>query len=54
MFFVHLHKLCSHDDDNLILLIKSGNVHKERMLSPTIINTFKKYQEEKGQEVETE
>ena len=29
-----------------MLLIKTGNVHKERMLSQTIIHTFKKCNEE--------
>ena len=42
MFFVLLLKSCSRNCDDLILLIKTGNAHLERMLSSTIINTFKK------------
>ena len=48
MVFVHLHKSCLGNSDNLILSMKTGNAHKERTLSPTIINTFKKCKGEEG------
>ena len=46
MPFIHFHNSCTRNGDHLILLIKSANVHKGRMLSQSIINTFKKYEEE--------
>ena len=53
MFFVNLHKSCSRNGDNLILLIKIGNAHKERSLSLTINNTSKKCKEEREWEAKT-
>ena len=43
LFFMHFHNSCTCNSDYFIFLIKTGNNHKERMLSQTIINTFKKY-----------
>ena len=42
MNFMHTHKSCTHNGDHFIFLIKTGNANEVRMLSQTIINTFKK------------
>ena len=47
---MHIHNCCANDGEYLILLIKTGNAHKQRIMLQTIINTFKKY---KGRGIET-
>ena len=47
IFFIYFHNSCIRNGEHLILLIKTGNVHKEIMLSHAIINTFKKCEGEK-------
>ena len=54
MFFMHFHKSCTRNSDNLILLLKTGNADEEGTLLPTINITFKKYEEEWDREVEAE
>ena len=44
--FMRIHNSCTCNGDNLNLLIKTGNVHKERMLPQTAINICKKYEGE--------
>ena len=48
---MHIHNSCTCDSDNLNLLIKTGNVHKQRILPQTTINTSKKYE---GAGIETQ
>ena len=38
----YFHNSCTGHGDHLILLIKSDNVHKQRMLLQAVITTFKK------------
>ena len=40
--FISLHNSCARYGNHLILLIKIGNGHKEKMLSHSIFNSFKK------------
>ena len=42
---MHIHISCTRNDDNLILLIKTANAHKRRILPQTIIDTCKRYKE---------
>ena len=42
MFFMHFLKVCTGNGDHFILLMKTGNALKERMLSQTITNAFEK------------
>ena len=42
VYIFYFQTSCTHNGDHLILSIKTDNAHKERMLSHTIINTFKK------------
>ena len=48
---MHIRNSCTCNGDNLNLLIKTGNVHKQRILPQTTINTCKKYE---GAEIETQ
>ena len=48
VFFMHIHDSCTCNGDNLNLLIKTGNVHKQRILPQTTINTCKKYERGQG------
>ena len=47
MNFMHFHNSYKRKGDHLILLIKTGNAHEQRMLPQTIINTCKKYEGER-------
>ena len=51
VLFIYFDNSCIIYGDHLILLIKIGKIHKERMLSQDIIDAFKK--REKG-EIETQ
>ena len=42
ILFIYFHDSSTSNGDHLILLIKTGNFHKERMLSQTTIITFLK------------
>ena len=39
MNFMHFHNSCTRNCDHRILLIKTANAHKQRMLPQIIINT---------------
>ena len=39
---MHFHNTCTRNSDYLIFFIKTGDAHKKKMLSHTILNTFKK------------
>ena len=39
---MHIHNYFTSNGDHLVLLIKTDNIHKEIMLLPTTVNTFKK------------
>ena len=40
MFFIYFHNFCAYNNDYLILFIKIGNAHKQRILSQAIIDAF--------------
>ena len=42
MNFTHFHNSCLCNVNHLVLLIKTGNAYKERMLPQTITNIYKK------------
>ena len=44
---MHIHNSCTRNSDNLNLLIKTGNAHKEKILLQTANNTCKKYKGQK-------
>ena len=50
MFFVHIHNSCTRGSDYLILLIKTGIAHKQRISPQTITNICKKCE---GRRIET-
>ena len=52
MNFMHFYISRTRNGDHLILLIKAGNAHEEKMLPPHIIDIFKKCPEE-GIETQT-
>ena len=52
--FWHLHTSSSGNGYYPILSIKTGNAHKERKLSPTVINTLKKCKEVEGGKLKTD
>ena len=43
---MHIYSSCTRNGDLLNLLINTSNVHKEKILQRTIINTFKNHEEE--------
>ena len=48
---MHIYDCCTRNGDHLVLLINTGNVHKQRILSLTTINTFYK---SKGKGIEAQ
>ena len=52
MNFMHFRNSRTRNEDHLILFIKTGSAHKEKMLPQTIINMFKMC-ERKGIETPT-
>ena len=42
MNFMHLCNFHARNGDHLILLIKTGNAHEEKMLPQTVISIYKK------------
>ena len=44
VFFMHIHNSCTRNGDHPTPLIKTGNAHKNGMLSQTIIHTFRSFE----------
>ena len=43
LLLMHIHNCCTRNGEHLVLFIKTGDAHKEIILLPTTVNTFKKY-----------